>query len=269
MVATLHVRNVPDQLYETLRVSAELEGRPIGAQAVALLQKALAGDPSFHHKLRPGLRLGPTFLRDARRAVALAQDEVRELGHDEVGTEHLLLGLLRLERGLARALAKPPLGLEPGEVRRRVGELRPASPEPVAGQIPFTPGAKRALEQALREALAAKDRHIGPEHVLLGVAAVEEEPGAQILRDLGADPNTLRAALLQSFVGARHAFAGFPPPLLEPEEDWSYRAVTLTGSADDWTAALNDLGADGWELLTIVPQPEPRAVFRRPGTETE
>jgi plasmid stability protein len=265
-MATLHVRNVPDQLYETLRVSAELEGRSIGAQAVTLLQTGLKQDVSLRQKLQRGFRGGPSFVRDARRAVALAQDEVRELGHTEVGTEHLLLGLLRLQGGIAGAIAKPPLAIQMDDVRRRVAVLRPATAEAPSGQIPFTSGAKLALEHALREALALKDRHIGPEHVLLGIAAVEDDPGARILVELGADTDVLRAALLQDIAAGIAAggvpFFRAPPP--------GYRAVELTGSAEDWTATLNELAEEGWELVSIVSEgAEPRAVFRRSSSEPD
>ena len=259
-MATLHVRNVPDEIYETLRVTAELEGRSIGAQAVTLLQTGLKSDISLRQKLQRGLRGGPSFVQDARRAVALAQEEVRELGHTEVGTEHLLLGLLRLGGGLADAVAKPPLAIHVDVVRRHVVGLRPATAKPPSGQIPFTPGAKQALEQALREALALKDRHIGPEHVLLGIVAVEDDPGARILDELGGDANTLRAALLQDVAASSLPFFRAPPP--------GYRAVALAGSADEWTATLNELAEEGWELVSIVPEgAEPRAVFRRSSNE--
>jgi plasmid stability protein len=268
-VATLHVRNVPDQLYQTLRVTAELEGRSIGAQAVALLQQGLKTDVAVRHTLRRRLRGGPSFVRDARRAVVLAQEEVRALGHAEVGTEHLLLGLLRLGGSVAAAVSKAPLVIDLAEVRRRVAELRPPAEAP-SGQIPFTPGAKRALEQALRESLALKDRHIGPEHVLLGVAAVEDDPGARILADLGADLETLRAALVLAAASGQPYVTAARPPFLEPDADWSYRVVALTGSAEDWTSSLNELAGEGWELVSIVAEGgEPRAVFRRPGNEAD
>jgi plasmid stability protein len=269
-VATLHVRNVPDQLYETLRATAELEGRSIGAQAVALLQQGLKTDVAGRQKLRRRLGAGPSFLKDARRAVVVAQEEVRALRHAEVGTEHLLLGLLGLGGNVAAALSKPPLVIDVDEVRRRVAELRPAAEQAPTGQIPFTPGAKQALEQALREALALKDRHIGPEHVLLGVAAVEDDPGSRILADLGADLDTLRAALVLALARGHALVAATTPALVEPSADWSYRAAALTGSAEDWTASLNELAGDGWELVSIVAEAgEPRAVFRRLANEAD
>jgi hypothetical protein len=270
-VATLHVRNVPDQLYEMLRMRAELEGRSIGAQAVALLKRGLEDEASLRKRVQSRFsRLGQLrFMRDARHAVVAAQDEARALRHAEVGTEHLLLGLLRSHQGPATsALEAPPLGITFDGVRERVIEVRGHGEDIPRAQIPFTAGAKQALEQALREALAMKDRCIGAQHVLLGIAGVEDDLGAQVLRELGADADTLRTVLVQKLASAQPPFfLGSPPG--EPEGELEYQAVSLTGSAEDWTAALNEHADDGWELVSIVPQPEPRAVFRRPASESD
>jgi plasmid stability protein len=266
-VATLHVRNVPDDLYEGLRANAAVEGRSIGAQAVELLRRALEVRADPGESIRSRFPLGPRnvrFAKEARRAVVAAQEEVRALGQAEVGSEHLLLGLLREGSEIAAALARPPLGIRVDEVRKRVTELRPPG-EPPVGQIPFTAEAKQALEAALRESLALHHRHIGPRHVLLGLAAVEQGAGARILRDLGADRDTLRAALVVSAA---------PPPTVfwEPREDDEpeFTVVTLTGSADEWTATLNGLAGEGWELVSIVGEgAEPRAVLRRPANGSD
>ena len=262
-MATLHVRNVPDELYESLRANAAVEGRSIGAQTVMLLQRALEDRSNVRERVRSHVTASPgrlRFLKEARRAVVDAQEEVRELGHREIGTEHLLLGLLRVGE-LAESLAKPPLGIAYDEVRRRVAELRP--PGEPAARPGFSPGARQALEGALRESLAMRHRHIGAEHVLLGIASVEASIGAQILRDLGADRDTLLPALWVA------GPVGMEDPRAPAEVDWEYEAAALAGSAEEWTATLNAAAAEGWELLSIVTQPEPRAVFRRPATEAE
>src|SRR4051812_9825924 len=96
-MATLHVRNVPDELYERLRAQADAEGRSIGAEAVQLLDQQLAGGGSRRGLLRrrgggpaPGGHLGP----GARAAIASAQEEARGLGHAYPRAEHPLLGVL-------------------------------------------------------------------------------------------------------------------------------------------------------------------------------
>src|SRR5262245_19985310 len=110
-MATLHVRNVPDDLYERLRAQAEANGRSTGAEAVNLIQAQLN---EFRraplHRLARRRRSSATtpfehFSPRARQVVVDAQDEAHELGHRSIGTEHLLLGLLRERTTLAaRAL---------------------------------------------------------------------------------------------------------------------------------------------------------------------
>ena len=152
------------------------------------------------------------FTERARQAVVLAQDEARRLGHDHIGTEHLLLGLLREEEGLAaRVLDALDVTLDDAraEVLRIVGRGEPVS----TGQIPFTPGGKKTLELSLREAVAMGHDHIGTEHVLLGLARADEGVAAQILRERDVDPERLRAEVVRWLSGA--------PPLsrAEPEPD--------------------------------------------------
>ena len=121
------------------------------------------------------------FTERARQVVVLAQDEARALGHNYIGTEHILLGLLREEEGLAaRVLASLDVTVEEvrAQVRRLVGQ---GDEDLVAGQIPFTPRAKKVLELALREALALKHSYIGPEHILLGVVRENDGVAAGIL----------------------------------------------------------------------------------------
>jgi prophage maintenance system killer protein len=126
------------------------------------------------------------FTERARRAVTVAQDEARELGHDHVGTEHLLLGLLRVPEGVA-ARALEPFGVSHqavhAQVERSVGRGQGAP----RGHIPFTPRSKKVLELALREALQLGHNYIGTEHVLLGLVREGEGVAAQVLVKLGAD----------------------------------------------------------------------------------
>jgi plasmid stability protein len=260
-MATLHVRNVPDDLYEALRANAAVDGRSIGTQTVMLLQRALEERSSMRERIRSQISANfgrVRFLKEARRAVGAAQEEARSLGHGEVGTEHLLLGLLRLDE-VADALTR--FGVTYDEARRRIAELRPPG-EPTA-RIAFSTEAKQALEGALRESLAMRHRHIGVEHVLLGIRGVGGSVGAEILSDAGADRDSLLPALLAAGpIGIE--------PRAAAETEWEYEAVALTGSAEDWTALLNELAGEGWELVSIVGEgAEPRAVFRRPASEAE
>jgi ATP-dependent Clp protease ATP-binding subunit ClpA len=173
------------------------------------------------------------FTHAARAVVVRAQEESAALGHDHVGSEHLLLALataggdtvagvlgslgagadaLRaaVERrdpdGLdADALAS--IGIDLDEVRRSVeesfgpgalGGRRAGEGGGRARHRPFTPHAKRVLERSVREAVALRDRGLAPEHLLLGVAGERDGGAAAALRACGTAPDALRAATLRA-----------------------------------------------------------------------
>jgi ATP-dependent Clp protease ATP-binding subunit ClpC len=135
------------------------------------------------------------FTDRARRVVVLAQEESRLLGHDYIGTEHLLLGLLAERAGVAaRALQSLDITLD--AAREQVKEIiGPGAQEP-RGHIPFTPRAKKILELSLREALKLGSEVIGTEHLLLGLVDEGAGVGAQILDRLGAPAPAVREAVL-------------------------------------------------------------------------
>jgi ATP-dependent Clp protease ATP-binding subunit ClpA len=148
------------------------------------------------------------FTDRARRVIVLAQEEARLLGHDYIGTEHLLLGLAADEEGIAtRALAALGIGVE--TARRDVEEVVGRSDATPSGHIPFTPRAKKALESSLREAIDLGHRHIGTEHILLGIVRAHEGGAAQVLAKRGASPEAVRAQV-HSLLGAQ------PPPEAPP-----------------------------------------------------
>jgi hypothetical protein len=135
------------------------------------------------------------FTEPARHVIQLAQEEARVFKHDYIGTEHILLGLLREEHGLAaRVLAR--LGITVERVRAQVLTTVGAGESVTSGQIPFTPRAKKALELALREALVLRDEHIDTEHILLGLLRENEGLATRVLRELGAPPGHIRNELL-------------------------------------------------------------------------
>jgi ATP-dependent Clp protease ATP-binding subunit ClpA len=147
---------------------------------------------------RPGTRFGgPHFHRftsKARDSVARAQEAARELGHDEIGSEDLLLGLLAVEDGGA-ARALEAVGVDARAARERV-ERGPGAPE---GRLGFSRQAKQGLELALREALGLGHNHIGTEHVLLGLVTAGGE-AAELLESLGADAERVRDEVVRTFV---------------------------------------------------------------------
>ena len=137
------------------------------------------------------------FSEQARQVVVLAQDEALALKHNYIGTEHILLGLLREEEGLAaRVLESLDITVE--EVRAQVARIVGQGDEVTTGQIPFTPRAKKVLELALREALSLGHNYIGTEHILLGLVREGEGLAMLVLTRLGAGPQLLRARVLDA-----------------------------------------------------------------------
>ena len=141
------------------------------------------------------------FTERARQVVVFAQDEARHLRHNYIGTEHLLLGLLREQEGIAaRVLESLSVGLEP--VRAEVANVVGMGDEVTSGQIPFTPRAKKVLELALREGLALGHNYIGTEHVLLGLVRENEGVAARILLAFDADADKIRSEIIRMLEGA-------------------------------------------------------------------
>jgi len=157
------------------------------------------------------------FVREARFCVECAVEEARALGHGSVGDEDLLLGVLGSGGGVAREVLNS-YGVTARSVREKSGELFSEALESVgisledtrrsAGEafdmrlpekrrIPFSPRAKRALEQSLREAVRLRDNRITPEHVLLGILRIEDGPAVRIINRLGVDPRHVEERLDQ------------------------------------------------------------------------
>src|SRR5438477_6088265 len=140
------------------------------------------------------------FTERARQVVVLAQEEARTLKHNYIGTEHILLGLLREAEGLAaRVLESLDITVE--EVRAQVARIVGQGDEVTSGQIPFTPRAKKVLELALREALSLGHNYIGTEHILLGLVRENEGVAARILLDFDADSEKIRNEVIRMLSG--------------------------------------------------------------------
>jgi len=140
------------------------------------------------------------FTDRARMVVVRAQAEARMLGHNYIGTEHLLLGLVQDDEGVgARALTS--LGITPELFRQQVEEVVGRGDTHVTGHIPFTPRAKKVLELALRESIPMGHDYIGTEHILLGLVQEGEGVGAQVLKRLGVSLEPTRATVLRILEG--------------------------------------------------------------------
>ncbi|MVU83065.1 hypothetical protein GPX89_38235 [Nocardia sp. ET3-3] len=137
------------------------------------------------------------FTDTARRAIVLAQEEARLLGHDWIGTEHLLLGVFVGDDAVA-ARALGDLGLDASSVRERIRQaVGEHEKRPPTGHIPFTPRSKKVLEMSLREAMRLRHNYIAPEHILLALVAEGEGIAPQILISLGAEPSAIRKRVIE------------------------------------------------------------------------
>jgi plasmid stability protein len=253
-VATLHVRNVPDELYELLRARAAENDRSLGAEAIQLLQERLAFSPQDRlRRLLPtaGRRRTAPFSRftpRARQAVAAAQEQARAAGHRDVDTGHLLLGvLLQEEAPVVGCLHE--LGVTLESARAALELARPRQAEEAPAQIPFQPGAKKALELALRQSLELGHTAIGCEHLVLGIVGEGEGPGSAILREAEPDEPVLRRRLLPVM--------RFEP---QPVAGEAFRVLALAGGASDWEKQLNEAAALGYDLVQILGE---RAILQR------
>ena len=136
------------------------------------------------------------FTDGSRRVVVLAQEEARMLNHNYIGTEHILLGLLREGDGYA-ARALESLGISLDAARQQVQEIIGRGQQAPSVHIPFTPRAKKVLELSLRESLQLGHDYIGTEHILLGLLREGDGVAAQVLVRLGADLNRVRQQVIR------------------------------------------------------------------------
>ncbi|MGJ9462051.1 ATP-dependent Clp protease ATP-binding subunit [Actinotignum sp. GS-2025a] len=153
------------------------------------------------------------FTDRARRVIVLAQEEARNLKHNYLGTEHILLGLIREGEGVA-AKALEALGVTLESVRTQVIDIIGEGQEPPSGHIPFTPRAKKVIEFAMREGLQMGHSYIGTEHLLLGLTREADGVAAQVLIKLGADMSTVRnqvSQLISGFQGKEAVGVGGGP----------------------------------------------------------
>ncbi|MCK4860137.1 MAG: AAA family ATPase, partial [Candidatus Omnitrophica bacterium] len=136
------------------------------------------------------------FTERARKVILLAKEEAKRLNHDYIGTEHILLGLVREGEGVAAAVLEGLLGISLQTVRLEVEKLiKPGTDLLMSGDIPFTPKAKEVIELSFDEAKKMGHNYIGTEHLLLGLLRQKEGIGAQVLFNLGLDMKKLKEAI--------------------------------------------------------------------------
>jgi len=212
--------------------------------------------PAHRDSGKGGFIMFERFTNRARRAVVLASEEARLLGHEQIGTEHLLLGLLHEGSGVAgRALDS--LGITLSAAREHV-------PAAVAaglgkpGRIAFTQRAKTALELALREALQLSHEYIGTEHILLGLVRDDKDSAARLIAELGADRAAVRRRVLQlvpSLSGTRRiAEASGARLRLRPDDETMAQFDTLDSRltvVEQWVGVAPGLAELDRELMRV------------------
>ena len=168
-------------------------GANLGVTKQAAQQRHRLGRLFTRRPVR-GERWFVRFTSEARQVVVLAQEEARHLKHNYIGTEHLLLGLLRDRQGTAARTFRSA-GISLQDVRREVKRIIGTGSEAQAGRMPFTPRAKKALDLSLRAASGMGDSHIRGHHILIGLLEEGEGVAAHILRDHGVAREMLQQSL--------------------------------------------------------------------------
>lgn len=165
------------------------------------------------------------FTERAQRVIVLSQEEARRLGHNVVGTEHILLGLIAEgEDVAARSLLS--LGISIDQVRGEVERIIGRGGQPTQGQIGFTPRSKRVLELAFDEARRLGHTYIGTEHLLLGLIREGEGVAAQVLHNLGADLEKVRSQVTSQLGGTGQGKTQAPRQNKTPTLDQFGRDLT-------------------------------------------
>ena len=137
------------------------------------------------------------FTERARKVILLAKEEAKRFNHDYIGTEHMLLGLIKEGEGVAAAVLQN-LGLNLDMIRLEVEKLVQVGPSTVtSGDIPFTPKAKKVIELSMDEARSLGHNYIGTEHLLLGLIRENEGVASQVLLNLGLDLNKVRKEIME------------------------------------------------------------------------
>lgn len=180
------------------------------------------------------------YTEKSRQVVVLAQDEARAMKHNYIGTEHLLLGLLRIEEGLSSVVLNE-LGVELELVRAAVKNIVGEGDITMTGQIPFTPRSKKCLELALREALSLGHNYIGTEHMLLGLVRENEGVATRILLDFDVDAEKVRSAIIRKLSEGRK-FDRVQSEIKKPDPDIEATLMELASVALKLARQLREKG---------------------------
>jgi len=169
------------------------------------------------------------FTERVRKVIYLARDEANRLQHDYIGTEHLLLGIVRLGEGIAaEVLQKLDVDLE--QIQQAIENIvKPSGGTLTLGEIPLTPRAKRVLELAFEEARLLGHNYVGTEHLLLGLIREGDGVAARVLMELGVDRKRVREEIMKALArggGSMHGRRSSPGRSETPTLDQFGRDLT-------------------------------------------
>ncbi|MGB5593221.1 MAG: ATP-dependent Clp protease ATP-binding subunit [Crocosphaera sp.] len=197
------------------------------------------------------------FTEKAIKVIMLAQEEARRLGHNFVGTEQILLGLIGEGTGVAAKVLKS-MGVNLKDARIEVEKIIGRGSGFVAVEIPFTPRAKRVLELSLEEARQLGHNYIGTEHLLLGLIREGEGVAARVLENLGVDLSKVRTQVIRQLGETAEVAAGGGTP-----------GRTKTPTLDEFGSNLTQLAADGQLDPVVGRQKEIERVIQILGRRTK
>ena len=179
------------------------------------------------------------FTEQAIKVIMMAQEEVRRLQYNHVGSEEILLGLIGENANITVGVLKH-FGVDLKAVRNEVEKIVGRGSGSAGVEIPFTPGAKRVLEQAIAEARQLGQDYVAPEHLLLGITRDAEGVATKVLRNLGVDPAQVRTRLLQA-IGEMAAV----PVGSAPERAAAKRSNSKAKALEEFGMNLTQLAAAG------------------------
>jgi ATP-dependent Clp protease ATP-binding subunit ClpC len=196
------------------------------------------------------------FTEKAIKVIMLAQEEARRLGHNFVGTEQILLGLIGEGTGVAAKVLKS-MGVNLKDARIEVEKIIGRGSGFVAVEIPFTPRAKRVLELSLEEARQLGHNYIGTEHLLLGLIREGEGVAARVLENLGVDLSKVRTQVIRMLGETAEVSAG------------GGQGRTKTPTLDEFGSNLTEMARDGKLDPVVGRQKEIERVIQILGRRTK
>ncbi len=185
------------------------------------------------------------FTERARKVIILAKEEAKRFNHDYIGTEHILLGLIKEGESVAAAVLQN-LGLSLDTIRLEVEKLVQFGPSTiVSGDIPFTPKAKKVIELAMDEARRLGHNYIGTEHLLLGLIKEGEGVASHVLMNVGLDLNKVRAEVIKLLGSSTPSGTGGGGGQSAPPAGATGKGKTKTPALDAFGRDLSQLAREG------------------------